>query len=76
MAGMDETLRQSAPGDPLLYEGLMVEYYNFIYRLAGAILGDAGEADDAAQETLIKAAMTRAIFKPGPTSKAGWRILP
>ena len=70
MAGRNETLRQFAPGDPLLYEGLMVEYYNFIYRLAGAILGDAGEADDAAQETFIKAAMHAGDFQTGTHIKS------
>jgi RNA polymerase sigma factor (sigma-70 family) len=55
MARIDETIRQSTPGDPLLYEALMVDYYNFIHRLTYSILGDACEADDAAQESFIKA---------------------
>ncbi len=55
MPSLDDYLRQSAPGDPRLYELLMVDYYNFIYRLTNAILRDSCEADDAAQETLIQA---------------------
>ena len=55
MANLDEYIRQSAPGDPRLYELLMVDYYNFIYRLTNAILRDPCEADDAAQETFIQA---------------------
>ena len=56
MARLEEIIRQSTPGDPLLYEALMVDYYNFIYRLTNSILGDPCEAEDVAQETFIKAA--------------------
>ena len=49
MANLDELIRQSSPGDPYVFEALMVNYYNFIYNLTNSILGDPCEADDAAQ---------------------------
>lgn len=55
VSSIDEYIQQSSPGDPRLYELLMVEFYNFIYRLTNSILGDPCEADDAAQETMIQA---------------------
>lgn len=70
MARLEETIRQSAPGDPLLYEALMVEYYNFINRLSNSILGDACEAEDAAQETFIKAAAHLGDYQFGTSIKS------
>ncbi len=55
MSVLDEYILQSSPGDPRLYELLMVDFYNFVYRLTSSILGDPCEADDAAQETMIRA---------------------
>lgn len=70
MASIDEIIRQSAPGDPRLYEALIVEYYNSIYRLTNAVLGDADDADDATQETFIQAAAHIADFQPGTRLKS------
>jgi RNA polymerase sigma-70 factor (ECF subfamily) len=70
MARLEETIRQSSPGDPLLYEALMVDYYNFIYRLTNSILGDQGEAEDAAQETFIKAATHLGDYQIGTKIKS------
>lgn len=73
MANIDEIIRQSAPGDPQLYEALIVEYYNAIYRLTHAILRDPDDADDAAQETFIRAAAHITDFQPG-TGLKSWLI--
>jgi len=70
MARLEETIRQSAPGDPLLYEALMVKYYNFINRLSYSILGDPCEAEDAAQETFIKAAAHLGDYQFGTSIKS------
>jgi len=70
MARIDEILRQSIPGDPLLYEGLMLEYYNFIFRLTSSILGDPCEAEDATQETFIKATTHLGDYQSGTNIKS------
>jgi RNA polymerase sigma-70 factor (ECF subfamily) len=70
MASIDEIIRQSAPGDPRLFEALMVGHYNTIYRLTNAVLLDSDEADDAAQETFIQAAAHIADYQPGTNIKS------
>jgi len=70
MASLEEMIRKSAPGDPRVYECLMVEYFPFIYRLSISILGDASEADDAAQETFIRAGSHLDTFQPGTHLKS------
>jgi RNA polymerase sigma-70 factor (ECF subfamily) len=70
MASIDEIIRQSAPGDPRLYEALMVDYYNTIYRLTNAILQDSDEADDVTQETFIQAAAHISDYQPGTKLKS------
>jgi RNA polymerase sigma-70 factor (ECF subfamily) len=70
MARLDEMIRQSNPGDPLLYEALMVDYFNFIYRLTHSILGEPCEAEDVAQETLIKAVAHLPDYQPGTNIKS------
>jgi RNA polymerase sigma-70 factor, ECF subfamily len=70
MASIDEIIRQTAPGDPRLFEALMVGHYNTIYRLTNAVLQDSDEADDAAQETFIQAAAHIADYQPGTNIKS------
>jgi RNA polymerase sigma-70 factor (ECF subfamily) len=70
MASIEEMIRQSAPGDPRLYEAMMVDYYNTIYRLTKAILQDSDDADDAAQETFLQAAAHIADYQPGTKIKS------
>lgn len=70
MANIDEMIRQSAPGDPQLFEALMVGHYNTIYRLTNAVLQDSDEADDAAQETFIQAAAHITDYQPGTNIKS------
>ncbi len=70
MTILDEAIRQASPGDPRLYELLMVDFYNFIYRLTSSILGDPCEADDAAQETMIQAATHISNYQVGTNIKS------
>lgn len=70
MANLDELLRQSSPGDPYVFEALMVNYYNFIYNLTNSILGDPCEADDATQETFIQATTHLSDYQIGTKIKS------
>jgi len=70
MPSLDETIRKSSPGDPLVYEALMVEYFNFIFRLTNSILLEPCEADDATQETFIQAATHLADYQAGTNIKS------
>ncbi|MHB8857183.1 MAG: RNA polymerase sigma factor [Bellilinea sp.] len=70
MPNLDETIRKSSPGDPLIYEALMVEYFNFIFRLTNSILLEPCEADDATQETFIQAATHLADYQAGTNIKS------
>ncbi len=69
MPSLDETIRKSSPGDPLVYEALMVEYFNFILRLTNSILLEPCEADDATQETFIQATTHLADYQTGTNIK-------
>jgi RNA polymerase sigma-70 factor, ECF subfamily len=70
MARIDDMIRQMAPDDPRLSEALVSEYFNFVYHLGCSILGDPGEADDAAQETFIRALRCLTSYQPGTNFKA------
>jgi RNA polymerase sigma-70 factor, ECF subfamily len=70
MARIDDMIRQMAPDDPRLSEALVSEYFNFVYHLGCSILGDPGEADDAAQETFIRALRCLTRYQPGTNFKA------
>ena len=70
MPNLDETIRKSSPGDPLIYEALMVEYFNFIFRLTNSILLEPCEADDATQETFIQATTHLADYQAGTNIKS------
>jgi RNA polymerase sigma-70 factor, ECF subfamily len=70
MANLDDLIRQSSPGDQYLFEALMVDYYNYIYRLTNSILGDPCEADDAAQETFIQATTHLRDYQVGTNIKS------
>lgn len=59
-----------AAGDPALAEALISRYYTAIYRLAQSILYDPDDADDAAQETFLRALRAWNSFQPGGNLKA------
>jgi DNA-directed RNA polymerase specialized sigma24 family protein len=70
MSNLNETIRKSSPGEPLVYEALMVEHFNFIFRLTNSFLQDESEADDAAQETFIRATTHLADYQVGTSIKS------
>ncbi len=55
MVDIDKLVREVSPGDPRVCETLMNAYYDFVYNLAASFLQDTDEAEDAAQETFIRA---------------------
>lgn len=48
-------VRQAQQGDPAAYEELVRRYRTVVFRTAWLILGDADEAEDAAQTAFLKA---------------------
>ncbi|MGH9795133.1 MAG: RNA polymerase sigma factor [Candidatus Acidiferrales bacterium] len=58
-AGMpdEEVVRQVRAGDAALFEILMRRHNQRVYRVARAILGNDGEAEDVMQETYVRAYM-------------------
>ena len=54
---MDETtlIRHAANGDAAAWESLMLAHQESVFRLAYLLLGDPDEAEDAAQESFLRA---------------------
>lgn len=50
-----QLVEQARQGNPAAYEALVRAYQDLVFRAAYLITGDAGEAEDAAQEAFIKA---------------------
>jgi RNA polymerase sigma-70 factor (ECF subfamily) len=71
MQDLDQLLSETTPDDPRLAEALVRTYAAYLERFAGAYLGDPAEADDAVQETLIRAARALHRYQPG-TNLRGW----
>ena len=69
-ADMDALLSQYAPSDPLLVEAMARDYRAALYRLAISILDEPADAEDAAQETLIKAARSLHQYVIGTNFRA------
>ncbi len=65
----DLLLRTAQPGDPATADALVSGFYRELYRLAYSILGDAYDADDAAQETLLHALENLHRYRPGSSLK-------
>ncbi|MFU8771569.1 MAG: RNA polymerase sigma factor [Anaerolineales bacterium] len=70
MPDIDELLGQYSADDPRLIEALVLDHYDFVYRIALSILNDRHEADDAAQETFIKAVANLDNYQPGSRLKS------
>ncbi len=75
MADLDELIRQASRNEPAqldsrICEGLMLAYYDIIFRLALAYLGDSCEADDAVQETFLQAALHIHQYEAGTNLKS------
>ncbi|HKJ27051.1 MAG TPA: sigma-70 family RNA polymerase sigma factor [Anaerolineales bacterium] len=60
-------LRQAQKGDDLAFSRLVEAYERPVYNLCYRMLGNAGDAEDAAQETFIRA--YKAIRRYDPTRK-------
>jgi len=75
MADIDEFLRRAARDETarmtsVVCERLMLDYYDFVYHLACAFLGDSDEAEDAAQETFLQAAQHISQYTCGTNLKS------
>ena len=66
-----DSLSAPASGGELSAETLVRDHYAFLERLCLSILGDEQEAQDAVQETLLRALLHQAKFQPG-TSLKSW----
>jgi RNA polymerase sigma-70 factor (ECF subfamily) len=68
-AGVRETddvlVARARQGDAAAYGGLVLRYQDLAFRIAYIVLGDAAEAEDAAQEAFIKAYYALPRFHAG-----------
>lgn len=62
IANESELVRLARSDNPLAWEKLVRQYQEPVFRLAYLILGDADDAEDAAQETFIRAHAALARF--------------
>lgn len=67
---IDDLLRCHKLDDPVIIEALVEQYRSPIYRFAILILNNPDEADDATQETLIKAAQHLGSYSPDTNFRA------
>jgi RNA polymerase sigma-70 factor, ECF subfamily len=65
----EETARISEP--EILAEILVEQHYSYLFRLAVSILDDPAEADDAVQETILRA-LAHWQQCPGASERRGW----
>lgn len=65
------TKKISSSDSSILAETLVNDHFSYLYRLAASILDDPQEADDAVQETILRAL---AHWQDGPTGpeRRGW----
>lgn len=61
----DSLIRRAASGDLEAYNQLVLNYQDMVYRHAVALLGDRESAEDAAQESFIKAFEHLSNFRGG-----------
>ena len=75
MADIDDLIRQVSRSErdrlePRVCEAMMLTYFDFIFRLSYSLLGDSAEADDAAQETFLKASLHISQYQAGTNMKS------
>jgi RNA polymerase sigma factor (sigma-70 family) len=63
--GEDELIRRAQRGERDAYAMLVERHQQIAFRTAYAVCGDAGEAEDAAQEAFAKAYAALGRFRPG-----------
>ena len=66
-----DSLPTPASAGELTAEVLVQDHFAYLERVCLSILGDEQEAQDAVQETLLRALLHRSKFQPG-TSLRGW----
>jgi RNA polymerase sigma-70 factor (ECF subfamily) len=64
-----EWVRRARLGDDIAFSQLVEAYQTPIYNLCYRLLGEAGEAEDAAQETFLRAYAQLASYDPGRSFK-------
>lgn len=69
-SGIDDLLRRHQPSDPYVVEVMVRAFLTPVYRLALSILGHPDEADDATQETMIRAAASLDRYQVGTNFRA------
>jgi RNA polymerase sigma-70 factor (ECF subfamily) len=58
-----EIIARAQAGDTAAFERLVVEHQTFVYNLAYRVLGNEQEAEDAAQETFVRAWLSLRKFR-------------
>lgn len=66
---IDRLLQQVPLDDPSISEALVQQNAGYLYRIAFSILGNSPEAEDAVQETFIRAATNMHRYQPGTKLK-------
>jgi RNA polymerase sigma-70 factor (ECF subfamily) len=74
MARMD-LIERILAGDQSAFELIFDQYKNLVYRTAYLILEDANEADDALQETFLKAYRYLGTYQPSKAAFTTWLYL-
>jgi RNA polymerase sigma-70 factor, ECF subfamily len=71
-----EWVRLARAGDENAFADLVEAYQSPIYNLCYRMLGDAGEAEDAAQETFLRAYSQLASYDANRSFKTGCFLSP
>ena len=61
----DELVERARRGDAAAFAGLVERYQDLVFRIAYVVVGNAAEAEDAAQEAFIKAYYALPRFRAG-----------
>ena len=69
MPDIDALIRSYPANEALLCEVLVRDYYSYLYRIALSFLGDPLEADDIAQESLLRALQNLRKYEAGTNFK-------
>jgi RNA polymerase sigma factor (sigma-70 family) len=72
---VEDLLRSRPAGDPQVFKTMVAAYRVPLYRLALSVLNDADEAEDAVQDTFVRAARTLDRYQVGTNFKAWMYII-